>query len=57
MNPQQTHLAQITRLCGDFPLEFLDQGRMSKCCYFDDQGQAVLLFHTSYFSDFNQVLY
>jgi serine/threonine-protein kinase SRPK3 len=38
MNPIQTHLSQITGLCGDFPLEFLNSGRKMQL-YFDDQGQ------------------
>ena len=56
MNPPQTHLSQITGLCGDFPPEFLDRGKKSKR-YFDDQGQPVTLSDPSYSSDFDQVLY
>ena len=42
MNLTQTHLAQMTGLCGDFPSELLDTGRRSKL-YFNDQGQHRVL--------------
>ena len=38
MGPTQTHLSQISGLCGDFSPAFLDGGKKSKL-YFDAQGQ------------------
>lgn len=43
MGPEQTHLAQISGLCGEFPAALLSEGTRSRR-YFDEQGSFRFLF-------------